>query len=139
MRRDLADSGMQMYIKAFDQDERLLSVGFLDIGMYTTCMRSLKNLLLLGDATQGINFIAFQVRRRRSCSIMDLNDLFEQEDPYKVVSLGKTVRGHSAVTADFLVLENKSAFVSTDTDGIIRIYEYDPMRESLDILICSLS
>ena len=51
-----------MYIKAFDQDERLLSVGFLDIGMYTMCMRSLKNLVLIGDATQGLNFIAFQVR-----------------------------------------------------------------------------
>lgn len=51
-----------MYIKAFDQDERLLSVGFLDIGTYTTCMRSLKNLVLVGDAAQGLNFIAFQVR-----------------------------------------------------------------------------
>ena len=103
--------GLKIYAKAFEQDERLLSVGFLDVGTYTSCIRSLKNLVLLGDAAQGLNFIAFQ------------------EEPYKLVSLGREVRGNPVVTADFLVSENKSAFVSTDRHGVVRLYEYDPMRE----------
>jgi cleavage and polyadenylation specificity factor subunit 1 len=80
--------------------------------MHTTCARSLKNLLLLGDALTGINFIAFQ------------------EDPYKLVSLGREFHGTPVVTVDFLVLENRSVFVSTDIDGIIRFFEYDPLRKS---------
>lgn len=92
-------------------------------------MRSLKNLVLLGDAGQGINFIAFQVPITTSRAYKELSPPCLQEDPYKVVSLGKTVRGHPAVTADFLVMEGKSALVASDVDGIIRVYEYDPMRE----------
>lgn len=52
----------QIYAKAFDQDERLLAVGFLDVGVHTTCIRTLKNLILVGDAIKGLGFIAFQVR-----------------------------------------------------------------------------
>jgi cleavage and polyadenylation specificity factor subunit 1 len=51
----------QIYAKAFDQDERLLAVGFLDVGVHTTCIRTLKNLILVGDAVKGLSFIAFQV------------------------------------------------------------------------------
>lgn len=51
----------QIYAKAFDQDERLLAVGFLDVGVHTTCIRALKNLVLVGDAVNGLHFIAFQV------------------------------------------------------------------------------
>lgn len=51
----------QIYAKAFDQDERLLAVGFLDVGVHTTCIRTLKNLILIGDAINGLQFIAFSV------------------------------------------------------------------------------
>lgn len=61
--------------------------------------------------------------------VESLTDALSQEDPYKVVSLGKTVRGHPAVTANFLVLEGKGALIATDNEGVIRIYEYDPMRK----------
>lgn len=55
--------GLKLYAKAFEQDERLLAVAFLDAGAHTTCIRALKNLLLIGDALRGLNFIAFQVCR----------------------------------------------------------------------------
>lgn len=54
----------QINVKGFEQDEKLLAVGFLDVNVYTTCIRTMKNLTLLGDAVNGLNFVAFQVRRR---------------------------------------------------------------------------
>ena len=45
-------------------DERLVGVAFLDVGVYVTSLRSLKNALLIGDAVKGVWFVAFQVRFR---------------------------------------------------------------------------
>ena len=49
-------------MRAFDLDERLVGVAFLDVGVYVTTLRSLKNLLIIGDAVKSIWFVAFQVR-----------------------------------------------------------------------------
>jgi cleavage and polyadenylation specificity factor subunit 1 len=100
--------GLQLFIKALDLDERLLSVGFLDIGAHTTSIRTIKNFILLGDALRGITFIAFQ------------------ETPYKVLPLGKDPRSRPTNTADFIVYEGKLAFMTTDKAGIVRIFEYNP-------------
>ena len=37
-------------------------MAFLDVGVYVTTMRSLKNLLIIGDAVKSVWFVAFQVR-----------------------------------------------------------------------------
>lgn len=39
-----------------------MGVAFLDVGVYVTSMRSVKNLLLVGDALKSVCFVAFQVR-----------------------------------------------------------------------------
>lgn len=48
-------------MRAFDLDERLVGVAFLDVGVYVTSLRSMKNALLIGDAVKGVWFVAFQV------------------------------------------------------------------------------
>ena len=53
---------LQIFVRAFDLDERLVGVAFLDVGVYVTTLRSLKNLLIIGDAVKSIWFVAFQVR-----------------------------------------------------------------------------
>jgi hypothetical protein len=53
---------MQIFVRAFDMDERLVGVAFLDVGVYVTSLRSLKNVLLIGDAVKSVWFVAFQVR-----------------------------------------------------------------------------
>lgn len=50
-----------MFVRALDQDERLVGVAFLDAGLYVTSLRVLKNLLLIGDAVKSTMFVAFQV------------------------------------------------------------------------------
>ena len=50
-----------MFVRAFDSDERLVGVAFMDVGVYVTSLRTLKNLLLIGDAVKSVMFVAFQV------------------------------------------------------------------------------
>ncbi|EFP85411.2 uncharacterized protein PGTG_11767 [Puccinia graminis f. sp. tritici CRL 75-36-700-3] len=100
--------GQKLYAKCFEQDERLLAVGFLDIKPYTTCMRIFKNFILLGDAVKGITLVAFQ------------------EEPYKLIELGHTYVDLKCSTIDFLVIDGKLAIVATDLNGVIRIFEYNP-------------
>ena len=52
----------QIFVRAFDLDERLVGVAFLDVGVYVTTLRALKNLLIIGDAVKSVWFVAFQVR-----------------------------------------------------------------------------
>jgi hypothetical protein len=56
-------NGHQIFVRAFDLDERLVGVAFMDVGVYVTSLRTLKNLLLVGDAVKSVMFVAFQVRR----------------------------------------------------------------------------
>ena len=52
-----------MHIRAFEHDERLLGLAFLDTSIYVTSIRTLKNLLLIGDVEKSVWFAVFQVRR----------------------------------------------------------------------------
>ena len=52
---------MQIFVRAFDLDERLVGVAFLDVGVYVTSLRAVKNLLVIGDAVKSVWFVAFQV------------------------------------------------------------------------------
>jgi len=54
----------QIFVRAFDSDERLVGVAFLDVGVYVTSLRTLKNLLLVGDAVKSVWLVAFQASSR---------------------------------------------------------------------------
>lgn len=51
----------QIFVRALDMDERLVGVAFLDVGLYVTSLRTLKNFLLIGDAVKSAWLVAFQV------------------------------------------------------------------------------
>ena len=55
---------------------------------------------------------------------------FFQEDPYKLVVLAKDVYPVCVTQADLFFAEGRVSVVSSDEDGIIRVYEYDPHSES---------
>jgi hypothetical protein len=52
----------QIFARAFELDERLVGVAFLDVGVYVTTIRNIKNFLLIGDGHRSVMFVAFQVR-----------------------------------------------------------------------------
>ncbi|GAA5993443.1 hypothetical protein JCM5350_000095 [Sporobolomyces pararoseus] len=100
--------GQKLYARAFEQDEVLIAVGFLDLGVHVTSLTALKNFLLIGDAMQSVALVAFQ------------------EDPYKLVFLGRDYRPSRIASANFLVNEGRVAFVTGDDKGVLRMFEYDP-------------
>ncbi|KAL8292101.1 hypothetical protein RQP46_001567 [Phenoliferia psychrophenolica] len=100
--------GQKLYVRAFEQDEVLIAVGFLDVGVHVTSLQAMKNFLLIGDALQSVTLVAFQ------------------EDPYKLIFLGRDYRPSRTTSANFLVNDGRVAFVVGDIEGVLRVFEYDP-------------
>ena len=121
--------GQKLYARAFEQDEFLLAIGFLDVGVHVTTLTALKNFLLIGDEQQSISLVAFQVRALPSPASRTRADPTAQEDPYKLVLLGRDFRPSRVGGANFIVNEGKLAFVSNDDRGVLRLFEYDPTSE----------
>ncbi|KIM78173.1 hypothetical protein PILCRDRAFT_98438 [Piloderma croceum F 1598] len=104
----VSSMGQKIFVRAFDLDERLVGVAFLDVGVYVTSLRTLKNLLLIGDAVKSVWFVAFQ------------------EDPFKLTVLAKDIRRVGVATANFFFSEGVMSIVTGDDEGVLRIYEYSP-------------
>ena len=120
----------QVFVRAFDLDERLVGVAFMDVGVYVTALRCLKNLLLVSDAVRSVWFVAFQVR----CGnyfwrpLHSLNHMFYQEDPFKLIVLSKDMAPLRLFSAEFFFAENELLFLSADLEGVVRLHSYDPSR-----------
>ncbi|EPQ53745.1 hypothetical protein GLOTRDRAFT_107026 [Gloeophyllum trabeum ATCC 11539] len=117
----VSSMGQKIYVRALDLDERLVGVAFLDVGVSVTSLRSLKNLLLIGDAVKSVWFVAFQ------------------EDPYKLAILAKDIHPHCVTNVNFFFTDNQLSIVTSDEDGIVRMYEYDPHdpeSKNGQILLC---
>ncbi|KAI0027906.1 CPSF A subunit region-domain-containing protein [Vararia minispora EC-137] len=116
----VSSMGQKIFVRAFDLDERLVGVAFLDVGVYVTALRAVKNLLLIGDAVKSVWFVAFQ------------------EDPYKLVVLSKDVYPVCVTAANFFFTEQALSFVTHDEEGVLRMYQYDPhdpeSKNSLELL-----
>ncbi|KAI0088958.1 CPSF A subunit region-domain-containing protein [Irpex rosettiformis] len=104
----VSSMGQKIFVRAFDLDERLVGVAFLDVGLYVTSLIAIKNLLVIGDAVKGVWLVAFQ------------------EDPYKLVVLSKDYNPISVARSDLLFAEGRLSIISSDEDGVIRLNEYDP-------------
>ena len=59
-------------MRAFDLDERLVGVAFLDVSLYVTSLVAVKNLLIIGDAVKGVWLVAFQARASITSSTDDI-------------------------------------------------------------------
>ncbi|KAJ3784599.1 CPSF A subunit region-domain-containing protein [Lentinula aff. detonsa] len=105
----VSSMGQKIFVRAFDSDERLVGVAFMDVGVYVTSLRTIKNLLLIGDAVKNVSFVAFQ------------------EDPYKLILLAKDPRHLCITTADFFFADNEMAIFTHDEEGILRLYDYNPL------------
>ncbi|PIL30998.1 hypothetical protein GSI_05691 [Ganoderma sinense ZZ0214-1] len=117
----VSSMGQKIFVRAFDLDERLVGVAFLDIGVYVTSLQAVKNLLVIGDAVKSVWLVAFQ------------------EDPYKLVILGKDPYHSCVVRADLFFANGQLSIVTCDEEGIVRIYAYephDPESKSGQHLLC---
>ncbi|KIM33311.1 hypothetical protein M408DRAFT_152666 [Serendipita vermifera MAFF 305830] len=104
----VSSMGQKVFVRAFDLDERLVGVAFLDAGVYITSLRCLKNFLVISDAVKSIWFVAFQ------------------EDPFKLIVLSRDARPLSLLSSEFFFSGNDLELVSLDTKGVLRFHVYDP-------------
>ncbi|KAJ8502824.1 hypothetical protein ONZ45_g11405 [Pleurotus djamor] len=104
----VSSMGQKIFVRAFDLDERLVGVAFLDVGLYVTSLKTLKNMLLVGDAVKSVMLVAFQ------------------EDPYKLVILGKDIQPLCAAMVDFFFVDEDMMIVTCDEEGVMRAYDFDP-------------
>lgn len=119
----VSSMGQKIFVRAFDLDERLVGVAFLDAGVYVTSIRCLKNLLVITDAIKGVWFVAFQ------------------EDPFKLVILSKEVRPTSIPQGDFFFAHNDMELLTIDLRGVLRLHSYDPTHVDTEEgarLLCSV-
>lgn len=49
-----------------------------------------------------------------------------QEDPFKLAVVAKDLSGVCVVTADFIFGDEEMGIVTSDEEGVLRIYAYDP-------------
>jgi hypothetical protein len=73
---------------AFGSDECLVAVAFMDVGVYVTSLRTLKNLLLVGDAVKSCLSGGPGLRLSFHHAFLPV----QHEDPYKLVSLAKDTK-----------------------------------------------
>lgn len=92
-------------MRAFENDDKLIGLAFLETGVSVTSVRVVKNFILLSDFVQSVCFAAFS------------------EDPFRLVLLGHDKRPLHIATADFLIYGEELAFLTTDIHGEQRLYE----------------
>ncbi|KAK0549644.1 mRNA cleavage and polyadenylation factor subunit [Tilletia horrida] len=100
--------GQKLFVRAFEQDQWLVAVAFLDMFFYTTSLRKLKNFIIATDAQKSVSFIMFQ------------------EEPYRLFSLGRDYRNLHLTGGDFIVSGNELILSTTDVDGVVRLHDYNP-------------
>ncbi|KAG8688697.1 mRNA cleavage and polyadenylation factor subunit [Ceratobasidium sp. 423] len=119
----VSSMGQKIFVRAFDLDEKLTGIAFMDVGVCVTSLRPLKNLLLVGDMVKSVWFVAFQ------------------EEPFKLVPLGKDRQQLSVTHANFLFgSQGQLSFAVSDDLGVLRLYDYNPHHPDSNNglrLICS--
>lgn len=123
---------LQIYVKAFDKEERLVPVAFLDVNDYTTSITTMRNLVLIGDMVKSVWFCVFQVSLASIEGIEVFTDDLSQEEPFKLDVVARDYQDAEIDTVNFLTAEGQVTFVSTDQAGNARMMLWDPERESVD-------
>ncbi|CAO3589394.1 unnamed protein product [Absidia cylindrospora] len=102
--------GSKMIIWSFEDNESLVGVAFIDVQIYVTCMSSIKNFILLGDAQKSIWFLGFQI------------------EPAKLILLGKDYQSFEVGSVNYIIDDKSLYLMVGDTDDNLNIYQYAPFN-----------
>ena len=104
----------------------MVGVAFLDVGVYVTSLRTVKNLLIISDIVKSVWLVAFQVSTIQIHRPLFLNIFCLQEDPYKLSILGKDPHPRALTCADFFFANGLLSILTCDEEGVIRVFDYNP-------------
>jgi hypothetical protein len=106
----LAAVGTKLMMFTFDEEDNdsLVAIAFMDSGLYTSCISSLKNYCIIGDVYKSAMFCVWQ------------------EEPPKLILLGQD--GHSISTSclEFMVHNRQLYLVVADVLGNVHTFAYAP-------------
>lgn len=103
--------GSKVIIHAFERNESLTGVAFIDAGVYGAALCSLRSFFALGDVSKSVALFAYQER------------------PPKVVALARDYASRPVLACEWLVegARGEAILVTGDAMGVLRLYSYDPM------------
>jgi len=104
----VAAVGGRLLVRSLEFSEWLVTVAFLDTGVYTTSLQRVKNFVLLTDYERSAYWIAVQ------------------SDPIKLVLLGRDYDQACALQGGLLIDHAKLALVTCDPRGVLRLLDYQP-------------
>ncbi|OLY82244.1 Cleavage and polyadenylation specificity factor subunit 1 [Smittium mucronatum] len=108
--------GNKLFIRSFRDNENLVSVAFLDCQIYVKSIATIKSYFLVADFYNSIWFAGFQ------------------DEPSKIVVLGRDSNCIQVAHADFLVHNKSMAILAADIYGNVYTFAYDPSSKYFMIL-----
>ncbi|ODQ63227.1 hypothetical protein NADFUDRAFT_84410 [Nadsonia fulvescens var. elongata DSM 6958] len=104
----LVAQGPKVVVRNLQEDNSVSPVAFLDMSMYVIEAKSMKNMLMLGDAMNSISFVGFE------------------SDPYRMVLFGRDFSPVQTTAAEFIVNDKKLYFAMADVQQKLHVLQYDP-------------
>lgn len=104
--------GSKTLVHALDEeDESIGAIAFVDSGIWTLSIASIKSFMVLGDIVKGISFYAFQ------------------ELPSKIQLLSKDIQEEMMTMAlEFITLESEMMIIGADKLGNLILLAYSPVN-----------
>ncbi|GJJ73458.1 cleavage and polyadenylation specificity factor subunit 1 [Entomortierella parvispora] len=100
--------GTKVVVRSFEDNETLTGIAFIDVQIFVTSVRVVKNTIMLADAYKSVWFVGFQ------------------DEPTKLVLLGKDFNPMEAMHVGYLIEHQTLHVVVADSEKNIRLLQYAP-------------
>ncbi|KAG0316254.1 Cleavage and polyadenylation specificity factor subunit 1, partial [Dissophora globulifera] len=100
--------GTKVVVRTFEDNETLTGIAFIDVQIYVTSVKVVKNTIMLADAYKSVWFVGFQ------------------DEPTKLVLLGKDYNPMEAMNVSYLIENQTMHIVVADAEKNIRLLQYAP-------------
>ncbi|VEU24234.1 DEKNAAC105461 [Brettanomyces naardenensis] len=100
--------GQRMLVRMIKKDNNAVPVAFTDTSLYAKDMKSFEDMMIIGDAVDGISLYGFDA------------------EPYRMLRLGKEKSKLHITACDFIIHEGSLYIIVADEDSILHLLQYDP-------------
>ncbi|KAF9362920.1 Cleavage and polyadenylation specificity factor subunit 1 [Mortierella sp. NVP85] len=100
--------GTKVVVRSFEDNETLTGIAFIDVQIYVTSVKVVKNTIMLADAYKSVWFVGFQ------------------DEPTKLVLLGKDYHPMEAMNVSYLIESQSLQIAVADSEKNIRLLQYSP-------------
>ncbi|KAI8362546.1 CPSF A subunit region-domain-containing protein [Mortierella sp. GBAus27b] len=102
--------GTKVVVRSFEDNETLTGIAFIDVQIYVTSVKVVKNTIMLADAYKSVWFVGFQ------------------DEPTKLVLLGKDYHPMEAMNVSYLIENQTLQIAVADSEKNVRLLQYAPFN-----------